>query len=247
MIIQPDFLDHWKTRELIERTDNPAAPLAVIRLWAHCQSRMAWEFEGMDAARLAAVCHWTGDSKQFHLAMRKAGFIDVIGRKTVVHDWAVVNASLIAAWTNGRKSRGRPITHGIPTGNPRITQSNVEQIEQIEQTEQIEQREKTEQIEQSGGDGRDAPGTEAAPPSGEAEKILSSYSVLESVRFLCGGSKTKAATKTLEDLTQSVPETKARKICATVYALKLKGGLKKEPAAMLTSMMMKASIEGPER
>lgn len=140
MIVQPDFLDHWKTRELIERTGNPAAPLAIIRLWTHCQHRMAWEFEGMDAARLSAVCHWEGNAKKFFDIMRRVGFINVTDTGIAVHDWDRVNASLIAAWNNGRLSKGRPrktppennprdthgITHGIPMDNPRKTQSKVE-------------------------------------------------------------------------------------------------------------------------
>jgi hypothetical protein len=33
MIVEPDFLDHWKTRELVRITENPAAPLILIRLF----------------------------------------------------------------------------------------------------------------------------------------------------------------------------------------------------------------------
>ena len=33
LIVEPDFLDHWKTRELVRITENPAGPLILIRLF----------------------------------------------------------------------------------------------------------------------------------------------------------------------------------------------------------------------
>lgn len=46
MIVQPDFPEHWKTRLLVKITGDKSAPLAVIRLWAHCQHSKRHELQG---------------------------------------------------------------------------------------------------------------------------------------------------------------------------------------------------------
>ena len=39
MIIEPGFLDHWKTQMLISALEDGGAAIYVIRLWEHCQQR----------------------------------------------------------------------------------------------------------------------------------------------------------------------------------------------------------------
>ncbi len=35
MIVEPIFLEHWKTHMLIQTLNDPCAPIYLIRLWAH--------------------------------------------------------------------------------------------------------------------------------------------------------------------------------------------------------------------
>ena len=69
MIVQPDFPEHWKTRRLVEITGDESAPLAVIRLWAHCQHNRRWMFPGMTQSQLASICHWNDRKPAFACAL----------------------------------------------------------------------------------------------------------------------------------------------------------------------------------
>lgn len=115
MIIEPDFLDHWKTRLLMRLLDTEAAPNYVIRLWSHCQTRKTNKFPEWSPAILASVCRWSGDADQFWSAMMQT-FCRHEDGYLIAHEWDEVNASLIAAWSNGGKG-GRPKK---PMGNPRV-------------------------------------------------------------------------------------------------------------------------------
>lgn len=113
MIVQTDFLGHWKTKLLVNKTGWEAAPLAVIRLWAHCQSSRRWEFPEMTGDQLAAVCDWGAHEPPCAKALLDAGFIHRMGRRGFrVHDWEVINSQLIASWKNGPRG-----------GRPRVSQS----------------------------------------------------------------------------------------------------------------------------
>ena len=120
MIVEPDFLEHWKTRLLVRLLGTEEAPLYVIRLWAHCQHRKTDRFTGWNPDVLASVCRWVGPAETFWSAMGQT-FLDIQGDKVVAHDWNIANASLIAAWENGKKG-GRPSKkrHTKPTGNPSV-------------------------------------------------------------------------------------------------------------------------------
>jgi hypothetical protein len=115
MIIEPDFLDHWKTRLLMRLLNTEAAPNYVIRLWSHCQTRKTNKFPEWSPEILASVCRWPGDADQFWSAMMQT-FCRSEDGHLIAHEWDEVNASLIAAWSNGGKG-GRPKK---PTGNPRV-------------------------------------------------------------------------------------------------------------------------------
>lgn len=129
MIVDPDFVDHWKTRMLVALLgDDELAPLYVIRLWAHCQNRRTWIFD-LPAAGLKGICRFSGDTEKFEQAMAQSGFVSRDGGELTVVGWEEYNAALIAAWTNGGKG-GRPRkvkpedsekTHGLPEGNPQDT------------------------------------------------------------------------------------------------------------------------------
>jgi len=95
--------------------DTDAAPNYVIRLWSHCQTRKTNKFPEWSPAILASVCRWPGDADQFWSAMMQT-FCRSEDGHLIAHEWDEVNASLIAAWSNGGKG-GRPKK---PTGNPRV-------------------------------------------------------------------------------------------------------------------------------
>lgn len=138
MIVDPDFCDHWKTRMLVDSLDgDEVAPLYVIRLWAHCQSRRAWVFEKLPAAAIRAICRCSTDAAELEEGLAKSGFIERDGDTLTVIGWDEYNATLIANWRNGKKG-GRPTkspkstlekkpvanpskTHGLATENPSRT------------------------------------------------------------------------------------------------------------------------------
>lgn len=119
MIIEPDFLDHWKTQMLIGLTHDKSSPLLVIRLWAHCHQRKAWIFPEMSNEALKAVCRWEGEADRLRGLLTECGFLDKESECIRVHEWEVVNYVMVRNWTNG-KSGGRPPK---PSHNPTETQN----------------------------------------------------------------------------------------------------------------------------
>jgi hypothetical protein len=124
VIVDPDFLDHWRTGMVADALGDAMAPIYILRLWAHCQERKSDTFV-MPTRGLKAQCKFPGDAQAFEAALIDAGFIARIGDSITVCGWAEKNASLLAAWENGSKG-GRPKknpgeTHGKPMGNPAET------------------------------------------------------------------------------------------------------------------------------
>ena len=121
MIVNPDFFDHWKTRQLAGELDNDdRAAIYVMRLWAHCQRSRRWSFPQLSASALKGICTYPGPAERLWQAMQSSAFIVVNEQVVVVHEWEVYNASLVAAWENGSKG-GRPVTRRKPKDNPRDT------------------------------------------------------------------------------------------------------------------------------
>jgi len=129
VIVDPDFLDHWRTRMVVDALSDEMAPLCIIRLWGHCQTRKSWRFE-MPVRGLKSQCRFTGDAEAFEAALIDAGFLKRDGEFVEVLGWEEKNKSLIAAWDNGSKG-GRPpkepkqnprVTETEPMGNPAVTQ-----------------------------------------------------------------------------------------------------------------------------
>lgn len=129
MIVDPDFLDHWRTGMVCDALGDPMAPMYILRLWAHCQERRSDTFT-MPPRGLKAQCRYQGDADAFEAALIEAGFIERNGDTVHVCGWAEKNASLLAAWENGAKG-GRPRkqkhnpdeTHGLANENPAVTQT----------------------------------------------------------------------------------------------------------------------------
>lgn len=165
MIVEPDFLDHWKTRLLTRLLGTESAPLYVLRLWSHCQTRKSWRFEGWTPDVLASVCRWEGDAVLFWNSML-ATYCNQDGSTLVAHDWDESNSSLIANWNNGQKG-GRPKnnppeTHGLtqqkpmgyalvnppethqePTANPPETRGVTDRLDREDKIEKTDGTEKT--------------------------------------------------------------------------------------------------------
>lgn len=108
MIVEPDFLDHWKTLRLIELTNDSAAPLMLIRLWGHCQTRRCWQFPS--ALAVSGICRWKANPQDLVNILVELKFLDQVGEVLVVHDFEFTNHRLISCWTNGAKG-GRPILY----------------------------------------------------------------------------------------------------------------------------------------
>jgi hypothetical protein len=123
MIVTTDFPDHWKTRLLVEITDDISAPLTLLCGWAYCQTQRRWQFPDMTPAQLAAVCRWGKRKPECHTALVKAGFVDELKPGYAFHDWASANASLIQKWAAGKKGgRPRKTTGSKPDGTDRLPQ-----------------------------------------------------------------------------------------------------------------------------
>lgn len=139
MIIEVGFLDHWKTRALIDALGDETAPLCLIRFWAHCQSRKRSQFENLSAAAIKAICHYTGDASKLERDLIESGWLRRDGNVVTAIGWDEYNAGLIANWENGKRggrpprnpppetqsaaARNKPMgnppeTHGLPMDNP---------------------------------------------------------------------------------------------------------------------------------
>jgi hypothetical protein len=128
VIVDPDFLDHWRTRMVVDALGDELAPTYILRLWAHCQARKS-DRHAMPPAGLKAQCRYVGDAALFEQALTDAGFVKREGDSVHVLGWAEQNAALLAAWENGARG-GRPtkkpkqnprVTGSKPTGNPSET------------------------------------------------------------------------------------------------------------------------------
>jgi hypothetical protein len=116
MIVQPDFLDHWKFQLLVRRTSDGASPLMILRLWFHCQrvrkTRLRITPEG-----LACVCEWNGKPEDLISLLLELRFLEQDGEYFIVHDFAEYNGKLVSNWKNGIKG-GRPRT-SVKTSKPK--------------------------------------------------------------------------------------------------------------------------------
>ena len=148
MIVEPDFLEHWKTRLLVRLLGTEEAPLCVIRLWAHCQHRKTDRFTGWEPDVLASVCRWAGPAQTLWDSMLKTGFARIEEGVFIAHGWADCNASLVSAWANG-KLGGRPKktkenddsdNHAKPEGNRSVIPSVTVRLSDREDREDREEK-----------------------------------------------------------------------------------------------------------
>lgn len=166
MIVDPDFLTHWRTLMLIDELGgDEMAPLCVIRLWGHCQTRRSDMFE-MPPAGLKALCRYKGNADEFEAAMVSAGFLVRQGNYLIVPKWKDHNAALVKNWTNGSKG-GRPKTQEAePNDNPNETQTEPNDNPRLTQSEPIgeevrEDKRKTKPVDLASGVPESPPATSA--------------------------------------------------------------------------------------
>lgn len=106
MIVQADFLTHWKTRALAGAIGEESALRALLSLWAHCQTRRAWEFR-LNDLMLAGMCSYTGQPALLWETMIKLNLIEDVGEGWYqVHDWGEINSALVGQWAGGAKQKG---------------------------------------------------------------------------------------------------------------------------------------------
>ena len=163
MIVESDFLDHWKTQMLITTLNDPLAPCYLIRLWAHCQQRKEYCFDSakLTPAILKAITRSTSDKQALWDGFMEVGFLDLHEDGTVeAHGFFDTNSQLCVNWTNGKKG-GRPKKKPNPEKpiqNPTVTQP--EPKEGRERGEEKEEAEKQDEGER----GNEPP---ISPPPGK--------------------------------------------------------------------------------
>lgn len=149
---------------LIEITGDQSAPLAVIRLWAHCQNQHRSFFPDMTPAQLASVCHWGERKPACHVAMVKAGFVDKLKPKGyAAHEWAEHNRQLLQKWAAGQKGGRPPLSENAnelplfekPTDNRPLTGTKPDRSDRSDRPDRPDRSEKidpTDQMDRSGSE-----------------------------------------------------------------------------------------------
>ena len=113
MIVQPDFLTHWKVQALSGIIGRAEALTALLSLWGHCQNSRTYVFK-FTLPMLAGICQYQGNAATLHQAMLDCQLLDELpAGEFEVHGWAEKNATLLTSWHNGNKG-------GRPTKNPRV-------------------------------------------------------------------------------------------------------------------------------
>ena len=178
MIVQPDFCEHWKTRLLVEITGDESAPMAVLRLWAHCQHSRRCQFPDMTPPQLASICRWGSRKPACHAALVKAGFVEKLTPTGfMAHQWDEHNAQLLQKWRAGEKGGRPPLAEnpnktedsGKPTGNRPITGTKPDQI-RSDQT-RSDRSERPDQTRPDGQPPSHAPGPSPPSPLEDSDRM----------------------------------------------------------------------------
>jgi hypothetical protein len=127
MIVQPHFLDHWKTNALGAAIGRLEAITALLSLWAHCQNQRCWQFP-KNELMLAGICRFSGNPRVLVDTLLQLNLLEMVDENTVeVHEWAETNAKLLHNWEAGKKGgRPRKQPKAKPTENPRVNPSQTQ-------------------------------------------------------------------------------------------------------------------------
>jgi hypothetical protein len=127
MIVQPNFLDHWKTNALGAAIGRLEALTALLSLWAHCQNQRTWQFPNNEMM-ISGICRYTGNPRVLVDALLALNLLEKVDETTLeVHEWAETNAKLLHNWDAGKKG-GRPPKQpkAKPTENPMVNPSETQ-------------------------------------------------------------------------------------------------------------------------
>ncbi len=131
MIVDPDFLTHWKTQALIEALSDPTAPIYVLALWSHCQQRRTDRFEGISFATFAGICRYPHKDKAgaFFESMKECGFVETDGEAIVAHGWLEANATLIGRWKGGQTTQSKWLDKAKPIAEQEVSPGEKRRVE----------------------------------------------------------------------------------------------------------------------
>lgn len=198
MIVDPDFFDHFKTRLVVDLLEgDELAPLYIMRIWAHCQTRRKADDIVITAAGLRALCRCTSaPAEALEAALIEAGFIERNGESIRVVDWAVRNAKLVKAWTNGaeggktkaanaakrkaeaaanaNQSATEPLPNGYPTASETLPNDYPTATDALPIRSRSRSRSREEQ--EQNQDQKQKP-ARAAPPATDARRLLQAEGV----------------------------------------------------------------------
>ena len=240
MIVQPDFLTHWKTRKLINRLKDPCAPLYVIRLWALCQTSKS-DCIPDNKETINAICEHDGDGRKLLKALVECGFLDLAeDGKFIVHGWSELNQKLLHNWEVGKRG-GRPKkeTQTKPNDNPNTKSNNPTVTDRPDRPDQMEPDglDRKDQNQNRGGAGGGITGTVGkaigsilkspgglVPVSGSGSISFQGfgYSRGEMVKHACTGSKRgDVRAKDVFEKIDVLSDYEALKICDEVNTIRM--------------------------
>ena len=104
MILETDFVDHWKTQRLVYIC-GPDAVLCLLRIWSYCQQRKRWQFDAAQASIIEWIGKWNGEKGLLLATLKEVGFIDEEeDGEFSMHDFENVNGKMVSNWANGTNS-----------------------------------------------------------------------------------------------------------------------------------------------
>jgi hypothetical protein len=169
MIVQPDFLTHPKTKKFKAFTGDPASPLCLIRLWAHCQSSRKWEFPDIDKYDLVSICEWENQKISCEKALVACRWIEKMsGGGYRVRNFDKWNKNLINNWERNLSGKPKDEKEADPAGTPRATppMTQLEESNPKNPIQSEEQEESNPTRRQSDPSGTSAPVRPSALPDG---------------------------------------------------------------------------------
>jgi hypothetical protein len=129
MIVEREFLDHWKTHLLRQLTGLPNAAEIPLRIWAYCESNRS-DFIRDDGKGLVitGICRVTCEPKRLLRSLLEARWLDRAEGGFVAHGWAEKNANWLQkigagrgrAKSGARLQNGHLATSGSPAADQRL-------------------------------------------------------------------------------------------------------------------------------